>query len=72
MEENNMLVYSGSVLSKRRVKSNQISILKHVLNSAELEPSHLSIDSLQNLSMCPASARLKSKLFLLSLINNAD
>lgn len=55
-----------------RTENNSISILNHMLNSPELKPSHLSIADLQNLSTCPNFSGLKSKLFLLFLINNAD
>ena len=61
MKENNTLVDSGSILSKSKMKNNKISILKPVVNSTELEISHLSVAGLQNLRHVPSFSKTKIK-----------
>lgn len=55
-----VLVDSGFILRKSKTK-NKISILKPVVNSTELETSHLSIAGLQNLRHVPSFSRTKIK-----------
>jgi len=61
MKENKVLVDSGSILGKSKMKNNKISILKPLVNSTELETSHLSITGLQNFRQVPSFIKTKIK-----------
>lgn len=58
--EEKVLKDASSILRKSKTKK-KISILKPVVNSTELETSHLSIAGLQNLRHVPSFSRNKIK-----------
>lgn len=61
MKGNNVLIDSGSILSKSKINNRKISILKPVVNATELETSHLFVAGLQNLRHVPSFIKTKIK-----------